>query len=87
MTTAAKPEIAIEKNMAGPGLLAYIITSKFAEYVPLNRLEDTFGRQGFEISRGTQSVWCGDVADLVEPVYELHCLFYRQRAVLCGRGH
>ena len=35
------------------------------------RLEDIFERQGFEISRATQSVWCGDVADLVEPLYEL----------------
>jgi transposase len=69
--TAAKPESAIDKGMAGPGLLAYIVTSKFSDYLPLYRLEDIFERQGFEISRATQSVWCGDVADLVEPLYEL----------------
>lgn len=67
--TATKPATAIDKGMAGPGLLAYIVTSKFAEYAPLYRLEDIFARQGFEISRATQSVWCGDVADLVEPLY------------------
>jgi len=61
MEVAAKPEAAIEKGMAGPGLLAYIVTSKFS---------DIFERQGFEISRATQSVWCGDVADLVEPLYQ-----------------
>ena len=71
METAAKPETAIDKGMAGPGLLAYIVTSKFSDYLPLYRLEDIFQRQGFEISRATQSVWCGDVADLVEPLYEL----------------
>jgi transposase len=69
--TAAKPESAIDKGLAGPGLLAYIVTSKFGDYLPLYRLEDIFARQGFEISRATQSVWCGDVADLVEPLYEL----------------
>ena len=69
--TAAKPESAIDKGLAGPGLLAYIVTSKFSDYLPLYRLEDIFERQGFEISRATQSVWCGDVADLVEPLYEL----------------
>ena len=69
--TAAKPETAIDKGLAGPGLLAYIVTSKFSDYLPLYRLEDIFERQGFEISRATQSVWCGDVADLVEPLYEL----------------
>lgn len=67
---AAKPEAAIDKGLAGPGLLAYIVTSKFADYLPLYRLEDIFERQGFEISRATQSVWCGDVADLVGPLYE-----------------
>jgi transposase len=69
--TAARPETAIDKGLAGPGLLAYIVTSKFASYVPLYRLEDIFARQGFEISRATQSVWCGDVADLIEPLYQL----------------
>lgn len=68
---AAKLETAIEKGLAGPGLLAYIVTSKFADYLPLYRLEDVFERQGLEIARATQSVWCGDVADLVEPLYEL----------------
>src|SRR5437660_1742439 len=70
MEVAAKPEAAIEKGMAGSGLLAYIVTSKFSDYLPLYRLEDIFERQGFEISRATQSVWCGDVADLVEPLYQ-----------------
>src|SRR5499425_2535321 len=68
---AAKADTAIEKGFAGPGLLAFIVTSKFADYLPLYRLEDIFERQGFEISRATQSVWCRDVADLVEPLYEL----------------
>lgn len=69
--TAAKPETAIDKGLAGPGLLSYIVTSKFGDYLPLYRLEDIFARQGFEISRATQSVWCGDVADLAEPLYAL----------------
>lgn len=69
--TAAKPETVIDKGLAGPGLLAYIVTSKFSDYLPLYRLEDIFERQGFEISRATQSVWCGDVADLAEPLYRL----------------
>ena len=71
MEVAAKAEAAIDKGMAGPGLLAFIVTSKFSDYLPLYRLEDIFERQGFEISRATQSVWCGDVADLVEPLYKL----------------
>src|SRR6201995_3340568 len=71
METATKPETAIEKGLAGPGLLAYIATSKFSEYLPFYRIEDIFARQGFEIPRATQSVWCGDMADLFEPLWEL----------------
>src|SRR5437867_7432015 len=67
---AAKAETAIEKGFAGPGLLAFIVTSKFADYLPLYRLEDIFERQGFEISRATQSVWCRGVADVVESLYQ-----------------
>jgi transposase len=80
--TAAKPETAIDKGLAGPGLLAYIVTSKFGDFLPLYRLEDIFARQGFEISRATQSVWCGDVADLVEPLHELMASRVRQSHVV-----
>src|SRR5664279_2058879 len=82
MEVAAKPEAAIDKGMAGPGLLAYIVTSKFSDYLPLYRLEDIFQRQGFEISRATQSIWCGDVADLVEPLYKLMAERVRQSHVV-----
>ncbi|HEY4959326.1 MAG TPA: IS66 family transposase [Terriglobales bacterium] len=82
MEVAAKPEAAIDKGMAGPGLLAYIVTSKFSDYLPLYRLEDIFQRQGFEISRATQSIWCGDVADLVEPLYALMAERVRQSHVV-----
>jgi len=68
---ADKPEQPIDKGLAGPGLLAYIVTSKYADYLPLYRLEGIFGRNGFEIDRATQSVWCGDVADLIKPLYDL----------------
>jgi transposase len=79
---AAKAETAIEKGFAGPGLLAFIVTSKFADYLPLYRLEDIFQRQGFEISRATQSVWCGDVADVVEPLYRRMAERVRQSHVV-----
>jgi len=69
MTVAARQDSPLERGLAGPGLLAYIVSSKFADYLSLYRLEEIFARQGFEISRATQSVWCGDVADLVEPLY------------------
>jgi transposase len=67
---ADKPAQPIDKGMAGPGLLAYVVTSKYADYVPLYRLENTFARNGFEIDRVTQCLWCRDVARIVKPLYD-----------------
>ncbi len=69
--SAVKPAAAIDKGLPGPGLLSYITVCKFDMYLPLYRLENHFDRQGFRIARSTQSIWCGDVADLVEPVHRL----------------
>jgi transposase len=70
ITLSEKPLQPIERGMAGPGLLAYVITSKFADHLPLYRLESIFQRHGFEIDRSTMCVWAGDVADLVKPLYQ-----------------
>jgi transposase len=61
----------IDKGMAGPGLLAYIATSKYADFLPLYRLEGIFQRQGFELDRATMCLWMADVARIARPVYDL----------------
>jgi transposase len=68
---ADKPTQPIEKGLAGPGLLAFVVTSKFADYLPLYRLESIFERNGFEIDRATLSIWCRDVAQVAQPLYDL----------------
>jgi transposase len=82
IAVAEKPAMAIEKGMAGPGLLAYIVTSKYADFLPLYRLENIFERIGCEISRSTLSVWCGDVADLILPLYQRMAERVRQSHVI-----
>lgn len=67
---ADKPSQPIDKGLPGPGLLSFVVTSKFADFMPLYRLEDVFARSGFEISRATMSVWCRDVAQLLRPLYD-----------------
>ena len=69
ITLADKPPAPIDRGMAGPGLLAYVVTSKFADYLPLYRLEGIFARNGLEVDRGTMCLWMRDVADLVRPLY------------------
>jgi transposase len=80
---ADKPAQPIEKGMAGPGLLAYVITSKYADYLPLYRLEAIFERNGLAIDRGTQSLWCRDVADIVQPLHRLMIQRVLRSHVIC----
>ena len=47
----------IDKGLPGPGLLAYIATSKYADYLPLHRLQGIFERNGFELDRSTMCLW------------------------------
>src|SRR5208282_2466650 len=63
---AARP---IEKGRPGPGLLAHVVSSKYADHLPLYRLEQIFERHGVQITRRTLSEWNGAVADLLEPPY------------------
>jgi transposase len=65
---AMLPVRPIEKGRPGPGLLAHLVTSKYADHLPLYRLERIFPRHGIDIGRSTLSEWCGAVADLLEPV-------------------
>jgi len=68
---ADKPSQPIDKGMAAPGLLAFVVTSKFGDYLPLYRLESIFERNGFEIDRATLSIWCRDVAEITRPLHDL----------------
>lgn len=70
ITLAAKTKGSpIDKGLPGPGLLAYVATAKFSDYLPLNRLQTIFAREGFELDRSTLCLWMADVAQLVRPLY------------------
>jgi transposase len=45
IAAASKPAQPIDKGLAGPSLLAYVITSKLGDHLPLYRLENIFARQ------------------------------------------
>jgi transposase len=57
--------------MAGPGLLAYILTSKFDDHLPLYRLNEIFTRMGADIPDTTLVDWCGRAMKTLQPVIEL----------------
>ncbi|EHS1645583.1 IS66 family transposase [Escherichia coli] len=80
---APAPSRPIERGIAGPGLLARVLTSKYAEHTPLYRQSEIYGRQGVELSRATLGRWTGAVAELLEPLYDV----LRQYVLMPGKVH
>ena len=71
IVTADKPAQPIDKGLPGPGLLAHVITSKYADHLPLARQEAMLARQGVELSRSTLCDWMAAAANLLTPLYAL----------------
>ncbi len=62
VSIARMPEQMIPKSMATPGLLAHILTAKFADALPFYRQEKQFIRMGIELPRATMCSWAMKVA-------------------------
>ena len=65
---ADKPPQPIEKGLAGPGLLAYVITSKLADHLPLYRVTRILARDGVHVADSTMCGWILAAAELVAPL-------------------
>ncbi len=63
-TTAMPPEC-FPRSMAAPSMLAHVITDKYCDGLPLNRIEDRLARDGFRIDRGTMCRWVEDAGATV----------------------
>lgn len=50
---APLPERPIPRGIAGPGLLAHVLVSKYADHLPLHRQERIFRREGLHLPRST----------------------------------
>jgi len=70
VTQAELPARPIEKGRPEPGVLAHVVTSKYADHLPLYRQEQIFYRHGVEVSRRTLAEWSGATADLLRLVVE-----------------
>jgi hypothetical protein len=69
--TASKPPQPIAGGLPGPGLLAQVLTGKYADHIPLYRFERISRRHGVELSRKTTCGWALACAELFRPLYEL----------------
>jgi transposase len=67
---AEAPSRPIARGMAGPGLLAHVLVSKYADHLPLNRQSEIYAREGVDLERSTLADWVGSASKLLEPLNE-----------------
>ena len=68
---APAPKRPVEGGHASAGLLAHIAVSKYADHLPLHRLEQMTRRWGLPITRQSMNEWIRLTAEWLKPVHEL----------------
>jgi transposase len=61
----------IPKGIVTPSLLAQIVTSKYADGLPLYRQEEMFGRLDIDLSRSSMGRWIIQAAEACQPIWNL----------------
>lgn len=64
-SAASRP---IARGMAGAGLLAHVMVSKYCDHLPLNRQSRIYAREGVDIDRSTMAGWVDHCEQLLDPL-------------------
>lgn len=67
---AEAPSRPIARGLAGPGLLAHVLVSKYADHQPLYRQAEIYAREGVELERSTLADWVGATSELLAPLHD-----------------
>ena len=67
---APAPSRPIDRGLAGPGLLAHVLVSKYADHQPLYRQSEIYAREGVDLDRSTLAGWVGAASDLLAPLVD-----------------
>jgi transposase len=67
---APAPSRTIERGLAGPGLLAHVLTAKYADHCPLYRQSEIYAREGVDLDRSTLAGWVGASSELLAPLVD-----------------
>jgi len=70
VTVASLPDAIINRCPADESLLAYILSAKFTDHLPLYRLVEILKRADVRISRQTLSKWVLTLGEALSPLYE-----------------
>jgi transposase len=64
------PSRPIARGLAGPGLLAHVLVSKYTDHLPLYRQSQIFARDGIDLDRSTLADWVGGASRLLHPLVD-----------------
>ena len=67
---APAPSRPIDRGLAGPGLLAHVLVSKYADHLPLYRQSEIYAREGVDLDRSTLADWVGAASYLLSPLVD-----------------
>ncbi|MGB8325389.1 MAG: IS66 family transposase [Candidatus Acidiferrum sp.] len=67
---AEAPSRPIARGIAGPGLLAHVLVSKYGDHLPLYRQSEIYARAGVQLDRSTLADWVCGTSTLLEPLVE-----------------
>lgn len=65
---AEAPSRPITRGLAGPGLLAHVLVSKYCDHLPLYRQSQIYQRDGIDLDRSTLADWVGSASELLDPL-------------------
>ena len=82
VVAAPIPAAVIDGSLAAPGLLAWVVTQKYLDHLPLYRIEQISQRQGVGIARSTLAEWVGRVGVALQPLADRLADLLKQRSVL-----
>ena len=71
VTAAPRVASPIAGGLAGPGLLSYVMCSKFAVHIPLYRQQDELARAGVLLARSTLCDWIAQCGVVLKPLVDL----------------
>jgi transposase len=64
------PPAVIDGGLAAPGLLSWLVVSKYVDHLPLYRLEQIAARQSVPLARSTLAEWVGRTAVTLQPLVD-----------------
>ena len=82
VVAAPIPAAVIDGSLAAPGLLAWVVTQKYLDHLPLYRMEQISQRQGVGIARSTLAEWVGRVGVALQPLADRMATLLKLRSVL-----